>query len=152
MIYTDCPNFFHVLDHREEETMTEVHEIDTVETPDKELLSPREQTSSHGEQKLEAFQNSLQKMLKEIEDCDLFSLEEVDGKFFTLCHPRSREKKKMIEAGPKEKSFSNLKAHIKTKTHVQKVKACKEGLSKENHHESYAKKTKLKEKSSKESE
>ena len=53
MIYTDCPNFFHVLDHREEETMTEVHKIDTVETPDKELLSSREHMSSHGGQKLE---------------------------------------------------------------------------------------------------
>lgn len=50
-------------------------------------------------------------------------MEYVDGKLNVLCHQCSAAKKKnaSIEAGPKEKSLSNLKAHIKTPMLVKNV-------------------------------
>ena len=55
-----------------------------------------------------------------------FQLEECSGKLYVNCLPCSGKKKKLVEAGPREKSLSNLKAHVKTSKHQANVEALSE--------------------------
>ena len=57
-------------------------------------------------------------MLDNMEEKDQFRLEESSDKLYVCCLPCSTKKKKLIEAGPKAKSLSNLKAHVKTSKHI----------------------------------
>ena len=61
------------------------------------------------------------KCLGKLEDSHIYKLEYNNGKLNVVCHPCSAAKKKnkYMEAGSQEKAFSNLKAHVKSKSHTQ---------------------------------
>ncbi len=61
------------------------------------------------------------KALAKLDDSHFYKLVQIDGKLNVLCQPCSavKNRKKYVELGSKEKAFSNLKAHIKTRSHTQ---------------------------------
>ena len=65
-------------------------------------------------------------MLDQMNKEEHFQLEEHSGKLYVNCLPCGGKKKKLVEAGPREKSLSNLKAHVKTSKHQANVKALSE--------------------------
>lgn len=62
-------------------------------------------------------------MLDQMNKEEHFQLEECSGKLYVNCLPCGGKKKKLVEAGPREKSLSNLKAHVKTSKHQANVNA-----------------------------
>ncbi len=62
-------------------------------------------------------------MLEKLDESHFFQLEKIDSTWSVLCCPcsASSKKQKCIEAGPKQKALSNLKAHLKTKSHIDNV-------------------------------
>ncbi len=67
--------------------------------------------------------SKLKVMLYQMYKEEHFKLKECSGKLYVNCLPCSGKKKKLVEAGPREKSLSNLKAHVKTSKHQANVKA-----------------------------
>lgn len=83
------------------------------------ILSLQEQIIDKGFHQL--LEKLYQKTSTEIAPKDSLELAVKEGQTVVVCYPCSSQKQKAIEAGPKEKSLTNVKAHIKCTSHKKNV-------------------------------